>query len=673
MRLGIAALPAIALGKLKPTDVFTVQPENVEVVRGSTVTLECAIDPSVTSKYTSDPAEELIQWAKGKLGLGFPPLRRERYSQQVGPNSYSLTIEDVQAEDEDDFECQFTSEGIRSKNARLTTIIAPEELQITSNAASLIDSLPAEPETTVTVIEGVEAVIDCVSIKAKPSALPKWTSSFKDAEFRGPWEVYDSDSKTTNATRQLRFIPSLEHDGMPVQCSVEHPALEEQLTVEKTLKVYYPPKTSIKLPSTPILAGSEIEVECELEGANPPAREFRWMIDGEILENETQNVLKLEVAAAHHLQQISCEAFNGVQNAQQPSAGQIEVLFEPELVEKSKRVGVDPEDTEVELFCEFSGNPAPKIDWFLEDKYLGSGKSLILDARTTPVSAGSYSCIASNDLGKASSEILVVVKGPPTIISSNQQSTNLECAFMSEPAPSLIEIRNLETDEIVKIDEEIQFYNLEVVNVQNLPLGLYECKVENEFGSTSARISLYGNGLGASAKLGIIVGVLVVAIAMVLFSLIKMKVISNTRRFKLNQVPENDSTGDLESNRRSIVISKPFLQKHQSNPLHVLDSQLDAILDNHVEVRYSDINPSDSGSTHRSAADDGYATESGSNNKIAASIGSNFTNYEFEQNSNPQSSQTKLKVIWDDSLPHDYETKGLFVSNYRKQRSISQV
>ena len=102
------------------------------------------------------------------------------------------------------------------------------------------------------------------------------------------------------------------------------------------------------------------------------------MIDGEILENETQNVLKLEVAAAHHLQQISCEAFNGVQNAQQPSAGQIEVLckfvlifrgfwaffsVEPELVEKSKRVGVDPEDTEVELFCEFSGNPAPKIDW----------------------------------------------------------------------------------------------------------------------------------------------------------------------------------------------------------------------------------------------------------------------------------------------------------------------
>lgn len=54
-------------------------------------------------------------------------------------------------------------------------------------------------------------------------------------------------------------------------------------------------------------------------------------------------------------------------------------------------------------------------------------------------------------------------------------------------------------------------------------------------------------------------------------------------KFIFFQVPENDSNGDLESNRRSIVISKPFLQKHQSNPLHVLDSQLDAILDNHGE------------------------------------------------------------------------------------------
>jgi len=52
------------------------------------------------------------------------------------------------------------------------------------------------------------------------------------------------------------------------------------------------------------------------------------MIDGEIVENEIENVLKLEVAAEHHQAQISCEAFNGVENAQRPSFGNLEVFCE---------------------------------------------------------------------------------------------------------------------------------------------------------------------------------------------------------------------------------------------------------------------------------------------------------------------------------------------------------
>ena len=68
------------------------------------------------------------------------------------------------------------------------------------------------------------------------------------------------------------------------------------------------------------------------------------------------------------------------------------------------------------------------------------------------------------------------------------------CEFLSEPAPKVVEIRNLETNEIIEIGENVEFENLEIVKVENLPIGIYECKVENDFGSTSARISLYGNG-----------------------------------------------------------------------------------------------------------------------------------------------------------------------------------
>ena len=165
------------------------------------------------------------------------------------------------------------------------------------------------------------------------------------------------------------------------------------------------------------------------------------------------------------------------------------------MAEKSNRIGVDPSDTEVSLFCDFSSNPAPQINWFLADQHLGSGSTLTLDARSNPVAPGSYRCVAENEHGSSAEEILVVVKGPPTITSSNQQASSaLECAFLSEPAPSIVEIRNLETNEIIDLGKNLQFEKLEIVKVENLPIGIYECKVENDFGSTSARISLYGNG-----------------------------------------------------------------------------------------------------------------------------------------------------------------------------------
>ena len=52
---------------------------------------------------------------KGSLALGFPPIVRERYEQMVGPDDYSLKIENVQLSDEDDFECQITPHGMRSQ------------------------------------------------------------------------------------------------------------------------------------------------------------------------------------------------------------------------------------------------------------------------------------------------------------------------------------------------------------------------------------------------------------------------------------------------------------------------------------------------------------------------------------------------------------------------------
>ena len=49
------------------------------------------------------------------MALGFPPIVRDRYEQMIGPDDYSLKIDNVQLSDEDDFECQITPHGMRSQ------------------------------------------------------------------------------------------------------------------------------------------------------------------------------------------------------------------------------------------------------------------------------------------------------------------------------------------------------------------------------------------------------------------------------------------------------------------------------------------------------------------------------------------------------------------------------
>ena len=78
------------------------------------MTLQCLVDEAKTAKLNI-PSPYLVQWVKGNLALGFPPLRRERYEQKIGPKNFSLIINDVQADDEEDFECQITAIGFRSK------------------------------------------------------------------------------------------------------------------------------------------------------------------------------------------------------------------------------------------------------------------------------------------------------------------------------------------------------------------------------------------------------------------------------------------------------------------------------------------------------------------------------------------------------------------------------
>jgi len=88
---------------------FAQEPLSITAVIGESVSLQCLVD----GPMEKDPY--MVQWVKGNLALGFPPLTNSRYTQIIGPRNYSLQIDDVQLSDEDEFECQITPVGLRSK------------------------------------------------------------------------------------------------------------------------------------------------------------------------------------------------------------------------------------------------------------------------------------------------------------------------------------------------------------------------------------------------------------------------------------------------------------------------------------------------------------------------------------------------------------------------------
>merc|ERR1712228_766653 len=114
----------LVYGSVNGVTKFAKEPSSITAVIGESVSLECLVD----GPLDKDPY--MVQWVKGNLALGFPPLTNSRYTQSIGPRNYSLQITDVQLSDEDEFECQITPVGLRSKTAKLEALAPPKTVDI---------------------------------------------------------------------------------------------------------------------------------------------------------------------------------------------------------------------------------------------------------------------------------------------------------------------------------------------------------------------------------------------------------------------------------------------------------------------------------------------------------------------------------------------------------------
>jgi hypothetical protein len=170
-------------------------------------------------------------------------------------------------------------------------------------------------------------------------------------------------------------------------------------------------------------AGDELSLECVSNGGNP-APTLKWMLRGQ--EIRTQEVqedtrqtsgrwtsisrLRLPVSREDNLATIYCQVFHDALEDGLGSDISLNIFFPPKVSVKSSSDTELAEGDSVTLFCEADSNPPATVSWRKLEKTtkcIGNQPTITISS-VTKDSAGSYQCVAENELGRSQPETIDV-------------------------------------------------------------------------------------------------------------------------------------------------------------------------------------------------------------------------------------------------------------------------
>lgn len=188
---------------------------------------------------------------------------------------------------------------------------------------------------------------------------------------------------------------------------------------------------------------------------------------------------------------------------------------QPFFTQRPENIEADSQD-EITLACEVDGNPLPEIVWVFDPsdrvnrlpRVVGTSPSLHLVAASD--TAGRYFCKATSPgFLEIRAEALVLLKGPPRIVSANEQfaagrdgtadgAVQIECVAQSVPKANHVSWSY--NGELIDFDVDVAFEmresfipngvrsTLTVADDYGRYLGLYSCIVVNAYGTDTLDI-----------------------------------------------------------------------------------------------------------------------------------------------------------------------------------------
>ncbi|XP_036451677.1 kin of IRRE-like protein 3 [Colossoma macropomum] len=478
------------------------QPHDVVVVAGQPVTLPCAI-----TGYHG-----MVLWVKDGLALG---VNRDlsgypRY-EVIGDHSkgeYHLLIQRTELADDGSFECQGIQAAIRSRPARLTVLVPPDDPVIIG--APVVSLRAGDPLN-----------LTCHADNAKPAASIIWIRNGEVLNGAMYSKTLLRDGQRESTVSTLYISPSNIESGQRITCRASNKAAPNGKEATVTIDIQHLPLVNLSVEPQPILEGNLVKFHCSAK-ANPPVTHYRWAKGGSVIRDVLGDSYEVVVDHSFFTEPVSCEVTNALGSTN--ISRNVDVYFGPRLAAEPQSLQVDLGSDAV-FTCAWTGNPSLTIVWMKRGHgvVLSNENTLTLKA-VKQEDAGKYVCRAVVPrVGVGEKEVTLTVNGPPTISSTQTQQAlygekgQIKCFIRSTPPPDRIAWSWKETVlesgtsgrytvETVSTEEGV-ISTLTMSNIVPADFQtIYNCTAWNSFGSDTEIIRLKEQG---SLRLAVIIGVAV--------------------------------------------------------------------------------------------------------------------------------------------------------------------
>ncbi|XP_054649798.1 kin of IRRE-like protein 3 isoform X8 [Dunckerocampus dactyliophorus] len=499
--------------------MFSQQPQDLVVVAGQPVTLPCSI-PGYHG---------VVLWIKDGLALGvgrdLSGYPRYTVIGDHGSGEHHLRIQRVELMDDAVFECQAVQAAMRSRPARLTVLVPPEDPIISGGP---VVSLRAGDPLNLT----------CHADNAKPAASIIWIRNgevLNGAMYsKVSLETLLRDGRRETTVSTLYLSPSNIETGQQIICKASNKAVPNGKESSVTIDIQHLPLVNLSVEPQPVLEGNLVRFHCSAK-ANPPVTLYRWAKGGSIIKEVSGDTYEVIVDHSFFTEPVSCEVTNQLGSTN--VSRNVDVYFGPRMAAEPQSLQVDLGSDAV-FNCAWTGNPSLTIVWMKRGSgVVLSNENLLTLKSVRQEDAGKYVCRAVVPrVGAGEKEVSLTVNGPPTISSTQTQQAlhgekgQIKCFIRSTPPPDRIAWSWKETVlesgtsgrytvETVTTEEGV-ISTLTMSNIVPADFQtIYNCTAWNSFGSDTEIIRLKEQGgnpesLPVAVIIGIAVGAFVALIVL---------------------------------------------------------------------------------------------------------------------------------------------------------------